>query len=182
MENLLEDSDTEFIAEEEIPDTNEDTHQLLTPEAVVHVESESNESEPPPKKKLKAKIAELKWKRQPKFIKTRKCNLEAKILLNLPENSNPLKIYEATTDFSELVQYICEQTNLYAAQNGREFVTNPEEICAFLGINYIMSISKLPNLKYYWSVGSFFSNEGVRNAMTRDCFMNILQNIHFADY
>ena len=39
MENLLEDSGTEFIAEEEIPDTNEDTHQLLTPEAVVHVEA-----------------------------------------------------------------------------------------------------------------------------------------------
>ena len=62
VENLLEDSDTEFIAEEEIPDTNEDTHQFLTPEAVVHVESESKESEPPPKEKLKAKIAELKWK------------------------------------------------------------------------------------------------------------------------
>ena len=39
MENLLEDSGTEFIAEEEIPDANEDTHQLLTPEAVVHVEA-----------------------------------------------------------------------------------------------------------------------------------------------
>ena len=100
MENLLEESDTEFIAEEEIPDKNEDTHQFLTLEAVVHVESESNESGPPPKKKLKVKIAELKLKRQPNFIKTRKCNLEAKILLNLLENSNPLKIYEATTDFS----------------------------------------------------------------------------------
>ena len=62
VENLLEDSDTEFIAEEEIPDTNEDTHQLLTPEAVVYVESKSRESELLPKKKLKAKIAELKWK------------------------------------------------------------------------------------------------------------------------
>ena len=60
VENPLEDSDTEFIAEEEIPDINEDTHQFLTPEAMVHVESESNESEPPSKKKLKAKIAELK--------------------------------------------------------------------------------------------------------------------------
>ena len=62
VENLLEDSDTEFIALEEIPDTNEDIHQLLTPKAVIHVESESNESEPPPKKKLEAKIVELKWK------------------------------------------------------------------------------------------------------------------------
>ena len=80
---------------------------------------------------MKPKIAELKWKQQPKFIKTRKCNLEAKVLLNLPENSNLLKIYEATTDFNELVQHICEQTNLYEAQNGREFVTNSEEIRFF---------------------------------------------------
>ena len=28
---------------------------------------------------------------------------------------------------------------------------------------------------------SYVSNEGVRNAMTRDRFMKILQNIHFAD-
>ena len=59
----------------------------------------------------------MKWKQQPKFVKTRKCNLEARILLNLPENSNALKIYEATTDFSELVKYMCEM-NLYVAQNG----------------------------------------------------------------
>ena len=70
MKNLLEDSDTEFIAKEEIPDTHEDTHQLLPPEAFVHVESESNESERPPKKKLKAKISVLKWKQQPKFTKS----------------------------------------------------------------------------------------------------------------
>ena len=119
----------------------------MTPEAVVHVESVGNESEPPPKKKLKVKIAELKWKRQPKFIKTRKFNSEAKTLLNLLENSNPVKIYETITDFSELVQYICEQTNLCAAYNGREFVTNPEKICTFSSINYIMSISKLPTLR-----------------------------------
>ena len=179
MENLLEDSNTKFIAEKEISDKNEDTHWLLKPEAVVHVESESNESERPQKKQLKLKIGELKWKRQPNFIKTRKCNLEAKILLNLPVNSNPLKIYKVTTDFIEFVQYICEQTNLYAAQNGREFVTNPEEIHAFLGISYIMSISKLPNFKCYCSVDSYFSNEGVSNVMTRDHFIKILDIIHF---
>ena len=75
------------------------------------------------------------------------------------------------------MQYMCEQTNLYAAQNGREFVKNPEEIRVFLGINYIMCISKIPNLNCYWSVDRYFSNEGVRNAMTRDCFMKILQNL-----
>ena len=44
-----------------------------------------------------------------------------------------------------------------------------------------MSISKLPHLKCYWSFDSYFFNEGVKNAMTRDRLMKILQKIHFAD-
>ena len=44
-----------------------------------------------------------------------------------------------------------------------------------------MPTSMLPNLKCYWSVDSYFSSEGVRNAITGDRFMKILQNINFAD-
>ena len=44
-----------------------------------------------------------------------------------------------------------------------------------------MSVSKLPNLKCYWSVDSYLSNDGVRNTMTRNLFVNILQNLHFND-
>ena len=44
-----------------------------------------------------------------------------------------------------------------------------------------MSISKLPNVKSYWSVDSYLSNDGERNAMTRNYFKNIHQNLHFAD-
>ena len=51
----------------------------------------------------------------------------------------------------------------------------------FLGASYIMSISKLPNMKYYWSVDSYLSNDGMINTMTRNRFMNILQNLHFTD-
>ena len=43
-----------------------------------------------------------------------------------------------------------------------------------------MSISKLQNVKSYWSVDSYLPNDGLRNAMTRNCFMNI-QNLHFTD-
>ena len=70
---------------------------------------------------------------------------------------------------------ICDQTSLYATQNERVFATNPEEIRAFWGISYIMSISKLSNVKCHWSFVSYFSNDGVRNAMTRNRFTNILQ-------
>ena len=82
-----------------------------------------------------------------KFVKAGKCTLEANVLIDIPENANPLLIFEETKNLNELVKYICDQTNLYSIQNGREFATNPEEIRAFLGINYIMSISKLPNVK-----------------------------------
>ena len=122
----------------------------------------------------------MKWKRTSKFIKAKKCTLEANILLDM-ENTNLLQIFESTMKLNELVKIICDQSNLYAAQNGREFATTPEEIRAFLGINYIMSISKLSNLKCCWSVDSYLSNDGARNTITRNRFVSILQNVHFND-
>ena len=79
------------------------------------------------------------------------------------------------------MKHICDQTNLYATQNGREFAANLEEIGAFLGINYIMSISKLPNVKCCWSLDSYLPNDGVRKAITRNRFVSILQNLRFTD-
>ena len=94
-------------------------------------------------------------------------------MLEIPENTNSLPIFEGTTNLNELLKHIYSQINLYATQNGREFATNPEEIYAFLGISYIMSTSKLPNVKCYWSVDSYQSNDDVRNAVTRNFFINI---------
>ena len=85
---------------------------------------------------LKKKITVYKWKRTSKFIKAKKCILETNILLDL-ENANPLQIFESTMKLNELVKIICDQSNRYAAQNGREVATTPEEIRVFLGINYI---------------------------------------------
>ena len=135
----------------------------------------------PPAKKLKKKVAELTWKRTSKFAKAKKCTLETNVLLDIPENVNPFLIFEGTTNLNELVKHIHDQTNLYAKQNEREFATNPEEIRAFLGINYIMLISRLPNVKCYWGVDSYLYNDGVRNAMTRNSFTNIPKNLHFTD-
>ena len=52
IENFLEDSDTEYIAEKPIPDNNEESHQLLTPEVTVHVEDKLLDIDEPPAKKL----------------------------------------------------------------------------------------------------------------------------------
>ena len=127
------------------------------------------------------KVNELKRKRTSKCVKAKKRTLEAKILLEIPENANPLLIFEGTTNFNELVKHICDQTSLNGTQNGKEYATNPEEIRAFLGINYIMPISKLPDVKCYWSIDSYLSNDGVRNTMKRNPFINLLQNLHFTD-
>ena len=70
-ENRLEDSGTEYIAEEPIPDNKEESHQLLTPEATVHVEGKVLDIDEPPAKKLKKKVAELKWERTFKFVKAK---------------------------------------------------------------------------------------------------------------
>ena len=71
----------------------------------------------PPAKKLKKKVAELKCERTFKFVKAKKYTLEANVLLDIPENANPLLIFEETTNLNELVKHICDQTNLYATQN-----------------------------------------------------------------
>ena len=51
IENLSKDSDTEYIAEEPIPDNKETSHKLLTPEAEVHAEGEVLDIDEPPSKK-----------------------------------------------------------------------------------------------------------------------------------
>ena len=116
IENLLEDYDTEHISEEPIPDNKEESHRVLTPEATVHVENESLDVEEPPSKKLKKKITALKWKRTSKFIKAEKCTLEGNVLSDM-ENASALHIFESTMKLNELLKIICDQSNLYAAQN-----------------------------------------------------------------
>ena len=49
----------EYVAEEPIPDIKEETQQLLTPEATVHVEGEVLDINEPSAKKLKYNVAEL---------------------------------------------------------------------------------------------------------------------------
>ena len=52
---------------------------------------------------------------------------------------------------------------------------------AFLGINLIMGINKLPSLEDYWSTDKCTGNEKIQNIMTRARFQSILQNFHFSN-
>ena len=44
-----------------------------------------------------------------------------------------------------------------------------------------MSINKLPTIKSYWECEQFIGNEGIRNAIARSRFEDILRNIRFSD-
>ena len=57
-------------------------------------------------KNLKKKVAELKWKWTSKFVKAKKSTLKANVLLDIPENANPLLIFEGTTNLNEFVKHI----------------------------------------------------------------------------
>ena len=84
------------------------------------------------------------------------------------------------TGLEELLELIVEQSNLYAHQNGRNFTVTKEELKAFLGINFVMAINKLPTIAEYWRVDNLIGNDGIQNTMIRNRFCEILQNLHFA--
>ena len=85
------------------------------------------------------------------------------------------------TGLEELLELIVEQSNLYAHQNGRNFTVTKEELKAFLGINFVMAINKLPTIAEYWRVDNLIGNDGIQNTMIRNHFCEILQDLHFAD-
>ena len=93
----------------------------------------------------------------------------------------PFDVYKTVVDLDNLVKLIVMQSNLYAAQKGRNFLTDDKEIKAFLGVNYIMSINQLPTIQSYWESDPFIGNDGIQNTMTRNRFKQILQNLHFSD-
>ena len=80
----------------------------------------------------------------------------------------------------KLVKFLVDESNLYASRNGREFHTNEQKMRAFLGINYIMSINKLPTTENHWEFGQFVDKEGIK-CYTRSRFEDILRNLHFSD-
>ena len=90
-------------------------------------------------------------------------------------------MFSLVNGLDELLELIVEQSNLYAHQNGRNFTVTKEELKAFLGINFVMAINKLPTIAEYWRVDNLIGNDGIQNTMIRNRFCEIFQNLHFAD-
>jgi len=103
------------------------------------------------------------------------------VKVQLVENASPMDIFERVAGLDELIEMVVTQTNLYVQQNGRNFEVDAKEMNAFLRINYIMAINKLQSIAEYWRVDEFIGNSGIQTTMIRNRFVQILQNLHFAD-
>ena len=160
IDNLMNDSDTALIAEEEITQAASTRDiSLTTPEANLHVEASGNHQS---KKKEKNTKEEL-WKWTKKDIKLEQCHLVPEIPPNLNETVPPIEIFSLVTVLEELLELIVEQLNLYAHQNGRNFTVTKEELKAFLGINFVMAINKSPTIADYWRVHNLIGNDCIQN-------------------
>ena len=107
-------------------------------------------------------------KKRPDLKLKQPCALKAEVTIDpLPEHHTPFDIFSAVTDIENLIKLTVFESNLYAQQKEREFETNEQEMRAFLGISYVMSINKLSTIKSYWEYGQYVGDEGIRNVMSR---------------
>ena len=97
------------------------------------------------------------------------------------ENVTPFEAFSKFIGLPRSVSMMKIESERCAAQNGRQFHISEEQFCAFLGVNLLMGINKLPTIRSYWSVDEGLGNSLIQKAMTRARFFEILKNSHFAD-
>ena len=111
-DNLINDSEIEVIAEEEITEAaiTQGTS-LTTPEANVNAIPSDNQSI----KKEKNKKKEL-WKRtkKVKITNQEECHLVPEIQPTLNETGSPIERFSLVTGLKELLELIVEQSNFHA--------------------------------------------------------------------
>ena len=83
----------------------------------------------------------------------------------LNEIVSPMGIFELVTGPEELIDLTVVQTNFYAQEMGRNFTVDNNELKAFLWINYIMNINKLPTIAEYCRVDNLTGNNVTQNTM-----------------
>ena len=151
---------------------------ILTPDANVHFVKDGGTDD---EENSRPKDDTIKWGKSENPNVRQECSLEGEICHQLRENASPIEIFNKVVSLDILVELLVSESNLYAQQNGCNFIMNSEEMKAFIGVNYIMAVNKLPNISMYWNYEHFIGNTGIQNVFTRTRFQEILQNIHFAD-
>ena len=76
-------------------------------------------------------------------------------------NSFSLEMFSLVTGLEELPELRVEQSSLYAHQNRRNFTIAKEKLKALLGINFVITINRLPMIAECWRVNNLISNDGI---------------------
>ena len=186
--SVVENKDSDMHVDEEPETTSNDAHSNLIPthlpiQAFVRQdvpEEESSDDEP---LITLAKQKEPVWKWRKRFAKAplQPCSLKEGVVNMQTENVTPFEAFSKCIGLPGLLSMMKIESERYAAQNGRQFQISEEEFRAFLGVNLLMGINKLPTMMSYWSVDEVLGNLLIQKATARARFLEILQNIHFAD-
>lgn len=134
----------------------------------------------PPNKKSKIRIRS-KSKKTRSGKKSQAQRVEKGVIEIRPQltkNTSSLKIFEEVTGLDELIKVVVTLSNLYTQQTGRMFEVDAKEMKTFLGINYIIAISKLLSITEYWRVYTFIGSFVVQSTMIRNCFTQIHKNFY----
>ena len=109
-------------------------------------------------------------------------NVHIETLDNENHNWTHLRTFELFFD-SELVEHIVQMTNQYAIEKGTVgwIPLTISELRCFLGILMLSGYVELPSYRMYWEEAPDVQHSLFKNAMPRNRFSLILQNLHFCE-
>ena len=130
VDNILNDSDTEFVIDKAISKTIYDTHDVLAYEANVHVPLELTEPQEKDcevlRKKGKCRLFyDIKWSSRKTCHPCRDGTLQVHAQHDFGENFTPADVFMKVVNTQELLDIIVSETNIYAAQKASNRFDKP---------------------------------------------------------
>ena len=123
----------------------------------------------------------MTWKRNVSPHSPEYCFLEGRVTNQFEESASAFNIYKQIFNLILLIEIIVQQCNLYLQQNLRKFLTNVSEMKVLVGVNYIMTVNRLPSIPVFWDCNHYVGNVGIQNIFARPKNQVVVQNNHFAD-
>ena len=127
---------------------------------------------------------EAQWTAQLTRVRVPRFNAETGITFDV-DNPNELDVFLNFID-NHLWDLMVEESNRNAKEKlGDRFSSfrriTREELKAFIGINIIMGINRLPNYALFWSTDDFFGNHGIKRTMPKNRYEELVSYLHFND-
>ncbi|RUA04709.1 MAG: hypothetical protein DSY43_05900, partial [Gammaproteobacteria bacterium] len=128
------------------------------------------------------------WTNQLNDFRTPDFVLPSGMSIPLPAEPKEVDIFSAFVG-DDLIDLMVAETNHYARQRlstlprrlEKFTEVTREEMRAYIGINIIMGMVRLPSIASYWSTDDFFANTGIKKVMSKNRFEELTCFLHFND-